>query len=72
MPLDQIISTKETEKVNNYIPLVYTLVHSELQQLYRAYTYEIIPIVVGTLRAIPKSLKRNLENMILLRRSIEL
>ena len=58
MPLDQNISMKETEKVNNYIPLV-----SELQQLYRTYTYEIIPIVIGTLGAIPKSLKRNLENV---------
>ena len=58
VPLDQNISMKETEKVNNYIPLV-----SELQQLYRTYTYEVIPIVIGTLGAIPKSLKRNLENV---------
>ena len=58
VPLDQNISVKETEKVNNYIPLA-----SELQQLYRTYTYEIIPIVIGTLGAIPKSLKRNLENV---------
>ena len=57
-PLDQNVSMKETEKVNNYMPLV-----SELQQLYRGYKYEIIPIVVGTLGAVPKSLKRHLENI---------
>ena len=36
---------------------------SELQQLYRGYKYEIIPIFVGTLGAVPKSLKRHLENI---------
>ena len=36
---------------------------SELQQLYRDYKYEIIPIVIGTLGAVPKSLKRHLENI---------
>ena len=46
-PLDQNESMKETEKVNNYMLLV-----SELQQLYRGYKYEIIPIVVGTLGAV--------------------
>ena len=30
---------------------------------YRAYTYEIIPIAIGTLGAIPKSLKRHLEDI---------
>ena len=57
-PLDQNVSMKKTEKVNNYMPLV-----SELQQLYRGYKYEIIPIVVGTLGAVPKSLKRHLESI---------
>ena len=55
-PLYQNVSMKKTEKVNNYIPLV-----RELQQLYRGYKYEIIPVVVGTLEAVPKSLKRHLE-----------
>ena len=57
-PLDQNVSMKETEKVNNYMPLV-----SELQQLSYGYKYEIIPIVVGTLGAVPKSLKRHYENI---------
>ena len=58
VPLDQNISMKETEKVNNYIPLVY-----ELQKLYRAYTYEIITIALATIGAIPKLLKRLLANI---------
>ena len=49
---------KEMEKLNNYIPLV-----SEIQQRYRAHTYEIIPIIVGTIGAIPKSLPRHLANI---------
>ena len=58
VPLDQNVSMKETEKVNNYMPLI-----SELQQLYRGYKCEIIPVVVGALGAVPKSLKRLLENI---------
>ena len=58
VPLDQNVSTKETEKGNNYITLM-----CELRQLYRACIYEIIPIVIGTLGAIPKSLKRHLEDI---------
>ena len=58
VPLDKNVSSKDTEKVNKYMPLI-----SELQQLYRNYRYEIIPIVVGTLGAIPKSLKSHLKNI---------
>ena len=58
VPLDQNISMKETEKVNNYIPLV-----CELQQLYRAYTCKIITFALATIGAIPKSLKRLLANI---------
>ena len=58
VPPDQNISMKEMEKVNNYISLV-----RELKQLYRAYTYEMIPIVVGTIGVIPKSLTRHLANI---------
>ena len=57
-PLDQNVSMKETEKVNNYMPLV-----SELQQLYRGFKYKIIPVVVGMLGAVPNSLKRHLESI---------
>ena len=57
-PLDQNVSMKETEKANNYMPPV-----SKLQQLYHGYKYEIIPVVVGTLRAVPKSLKGHLKNI---------
>ena len=52
VPLDQNMSMKETENVKTYIPLV-----CEVLQLYRAYVYEVMPIVIGTLEAIPKSLK---------------
>ena len=56
VPLDQNISMKETEKVNNYISLM-----CELKQIYRACTY--VPIAIGTLGAILKSLKRYLEHI---------
>ena len=57
VPLDQNVSMKETEKVNNYMPLV-----SKLQQLYHGYKYKIISAVAGALGAEPESLKRHLEN----------
>ena len=58
VPLDQNVSMTDTEKVNNYMPLV-----SELQQVYRGYKYEVIPVVVGALGAVPRLLKGHLENM---------
>ena len=58
IPLEQNVSMKEIEKVNNYMLLV-----SELQKLYRGYKYEIIPVVVETLEAVLKLLKRHLENI---------
>ena len=58
IPLDNNVPMKETEKINNYIPVT-----SELQQMYRNYEYEIIPIVIGTLGAVSTSLKGHLESM---------
>ena len=58
VPLDDNVPMKETEKINNYIPMI-----SERQQMYRSYKYEIIPIVIGTLGAVSTSLKGHLESM---------
>ena len=40
------------------MPLVF-----KLQQLFRGFTYEVTPIMIGTLRAIPKALKQHLEDI---------
>ena len=58
VPLDNNVPMKETEKINNYIPMI-----SELQQMYHNYKYEIIAIVIGTLGAVSTSLKGHLESM---------
>ena len=36
---------------------------SEMQQLYRNHTFQIIPVIIGCLRAIPKSLEQNLKKL---------
>ena len=58
VPLDKTVPLEETEKANNCTPLL-----SELQQLYRIYSYEIIPIIARTLGQIPKSLKSYIKNI---------
>ena len=55
VPLDGNVTRKEIEKVNNYVPLV-----NELQQMYRDYTYKIIPVVIGTSGTVSLSLKEHL------------
>lgn len=49
VPLDQNTSMKETEKVDNFMPLI-----CELEQLHREHAYKIIPISVVSLEANPK------------------
>ena len=56
VPLDGNVTRKKIEKVNNYVPLV-----NELQQMYRNYTYKIIPVVIGTLGTVSLSLKEHLK-----------
>ena len=56
VPLDGNATRKEIEKVNNYVPLV-----NELQQMYRDYTYKIIPVVIGTSGTVSLSLKDDLK-----------
>ena len=58
IPLDNNVPMKETEKINSYMPMI-----SELQQMYRDYKSEIIPIVIGTLGAVSTSLKGHLDSI---------
>ena len=56
VPLDGNVTRKEIEKVNNCVPPV-----NELQQMYRDYTYKIIPVVIGTSGTVSLSLKQHLK-----------
>ena len=58
VPLDINISNQQVVKRDKYMPLV-----SEMQQLYRNYTFQIIPVIIGCLRAISKSLEQNLQKL---------
>ena len=58
VPLDINISNRQVVKRDKYMPLV-----SEMQQLYRNYTFKIIPVIVGCIGAIPKSLEQNLKKL---------
>ena len=58
VPLDINISNRQVVKRDKYMPLV-----SEMQQLYRNYTFQIIPVIIGCLGAIPKSLEQNLKKL---------
>ena len=55
VPLDLNITSKNQEKRNDYILLV-----GELQQLYPAYKYMIVPVVIGAFGTVTKELKENL------------
>ena len=50
-PADINITKKEEEKLSAYVPLV-----QNLQMMHPKYHYKIIPIVLGALGSIPKSL----------------
>ena len=58
VPLDINISNQQVVKGDKYMLLV-----SEMQQLYRNYTFQIIPVIIGCLGAIPKSLEQNLKKL---------
>ena len=55
VPLDTNVELREETKVDNYIPLV-----DQLQQIYLRYKFYIVPVIVGALGTVPKSLKENL------------
>ena len=56
VPLDVNVAREEKEKCDKYF-----LLTSRLQRLYPQYTYDIVPIVVGSTGFIPKSLQGNLQ-----------
>ena len=58
VPLDINISNRQVVKRDTYMPLV-----SEMQQSYRNYTFQIIPVITGCLGVIPKSLEQNLKKL---------
>ena len=56
VPLDVNVAREEKEKCDKYF-----LLTSRLQRLYPQYTYDIVPIVVGSTGFIPKSLQGQLQ-----------
>ena len=55
--MDVNVSREEKDKCDKYFILA-----SRLQRLYPQYTYEIIPVVVGSTGYIPSTLHGHLEN----------
>ena len=55
VPFDTNVAVRQAEKRNKYMPLV-----SELRQMYPSFKYQIIPIIIGALGAVPKKLKERL------------
>ena len=55
VPFDTNVAVRQAEKGNKYMPLL-----SELQQMYPSFKYQIIPIIIGALGAVPKKLKEHL------------
>ena len=58
VPLDFNVSSRQTSKVDKYVPLV-----SELHQLYPDYSYQIVHVIIGALGAVPKSLPEHLKKL---------
>ena len=56
IPMDVNVTREEKEKCDRYF-----LLSSRLQRLYPQYTYEIIPIVLGSTGYVPKTLPGHLE-----------
>ena len=54
-PLDMNVTDRTKWKKGLYMPLV-----AEMSRIYKHYKFEIVPIVVGALGAIPNSLLENL------------
>ena len=55
VPLDTNVELRHTTKIDDYIPLV-----DQLQRIYPAFKYTVIPVIVGALGTIPKTLKDSL------------
>ena len=55
VPLDINVKLRHTTKVDNYAPLV-----DQLQRLYPQYKYQIIPVTIGAMGTVPKTLRGNL------------
>ena len=55
VPFDSNVTVRQAEKGTKYMPLV-----SELQQMYPSFKYQIIPLIIGALGAVPKKLKEHL------------
>ena len=58
VPLDMNLRQAREDKESKYIPLI-----SQLQQMYRGYKYQVIPILTGALGSIPQGLKKNIERI---------
>ena len=55
VPLDINVELRHTTKVDNYAPLV-----DQLQRLYPQYKYQMIPVIIGAMGTVPKTLRGNL------------
>ena len=57
-PLDTNVTDRTKWKKDLYMPLV-----AEMSRIYKHYKFEIVPIVVGALGAIPNNLLENLRSL---------
>ena len=55
IPLDFNTSNRQTVKRDKYMPLV--------SKMYQNYKFQIVPVIIGCLEAIPKSLVSNLKKL---------
>ena len=55
VPLDINVELRHTTKVDNYAPLV-----DQLQRLNPQYKYQMIPVIIGAMGTVPKTLRGNL------------
>ena len=55
IPLDTNVKLREQTKRDNYIGLI-----DQLQRVYPTYKYSVIPVIIGALGTIPKSLETSL------------
>ena len=55
IPLDTNVKLGEQTKYDNYIGLI-----DQLQRVYPTHKYSVIPVIIGALGTIPKSLETNL------------
>ena len=55
VPLDTNVILREQMKRDYYIELI-----DQLQRLYPTYKYAVIPVIIGALGTVPKTLKENL------------